>query len=207
MNHSVWSYRNENCNIIVWKGGFFKTKLFFHCWCWELDAGNSTLDTHKENSDGGNGDEGEDALRMGVKTEVLCYTAGSVVTLVIRNVFLHSFLPSSNSYELSHWCQVLLWRAKGKGKTCSYGAENQLDETELDMLTNREKEMGRLCTGRLRREGLRRLKRFRHSHSPVLQGSSSDFRVSEPTLCMSSAKRKELVECHQCSPRPRQWST
>ena len=31
-------------------------------------------------------------------------------------------------------------RAKGKGKTCSYGAENQLDETELDTLTNRGKE-------------------------------------------------------------------
>ena len=121
----------------------------------------------------------------------------------MRNVLLHSLLPFSNSYELSHWCQVLC-EEPGKGKTCSYGAENELDETELDMLTNRGKEMGRLCTRQLRREGLRRLKRFRRSHSPALQGSSSDFRVSESTLRMSSAKRNELVEGHQCSPR--QWS-
>ena len=93
-----------------------------------------------------------------------------------------------------------------KGKH-SHGAESQLDETELDMLTNRGKEMGRLCTGQLRREGLRRLKRFRRSHSPALQGSSSDFRVPESIIRMSSAKRKELVDCHQYSPRPRQWST
>ena len=65
------------------------------------------MDTLKENSDGGNGDEGEDALRMGVKTKVLCYTAGSAVTLVMRYVLLHSFLLSSNKYKLSHWCQEL----------------------------------------------------------------------------------------------------
>jgi len=57
------------------------------------------------------------------------------------------------------------------------------------------------------RRTVKRLKRFRRSHSPVLQGRSLDFRVPESTLCMSSAKRKELVEGHQCSPRPRQWST
>ena len=57
----------------------------------------------------------------------------------MRNVLLHSLLPSSNSYELSHWCQVLC-EEPGKGKTCSYGAENQLDETELDTLTNGGKE-------------------------------------------------------------------
>ena len=63
--------------------------------------------THKESSDGGQGDEGEDALRMGVKTKILCYTAGSAVTLVMRDVLLHSFLLSSNNYKLSHWCQEL----------------------------------------------------------------------------------------------------
>ena len=66
--------------------------------CWKYH-----LATHEESSDGGQGDEGEDALRMGVKTKVLCYTTGSVVTLVMRNVFLHSFLPSSNNYELTPW--------------------------------------------------------------------------------------------------------
>ena len=74
------------------------------------------MDTLKENSDGGNGDEGEDALRLGVKTKVLCYTAGSAVTLVMRNVLLHSFLPSSNNYELSHWCRVLCEELRVKGK-------------------------------------------------------------------------------------------
>ena len=74
------------------------------------------MDTLKENSDGGNGDEGEDALRMGVKTKVLCYTAGSAVTLVMRYVLLHSFLPSSNNYELSHWCRVLCEELRVKGK-------------------------------------------------------------------------------------------
>ena len=59
--------------------------------------------THKESSDGGQGDEDEDAMRMGVKTKILCYIAGSVVTLVMRNVLLHSFLPSSNNYELTPW--------------------------------------------------------------------------------------------------------
>ena len=63
--------------------------------------------THKENSDGGDWDEGEDALRTGVKTKILCYTAGSEVTLVMRDVLLHSFLLSSNNYKLSHWCQEL----------------------------------------------------------------------------------------------------
>ena len=33
--------------------------------------------THKESSDGGDRDVGEDAVRMGVKTKILCYTAGS----------------------------------------------------------------------------------------------------------------------------------
>ena len=65
------------------------------------------MDTLKENSDGGNGDEGEDALRIGMKTKILCYTAGSTVTLVMSNVLLHSFLLSSNNYKLSHWCQEL----------------------------------------------------------------------------------------------------
>ena len=63
--------------------------------------------THKESSDGGKRDEGEDALRMGMKTKILCYTAGSAVTLVMRDVLLHSFLLSSNNYKLSHWCQEL----------------------------------------------------------------------------------------------------
>ena len=59
------------------------------------------MTTHKKGSDGGEGDDGEDAVRMGVKTKILCYIAGSVVTLVMRNALLHSFLPSSNNYELS----------------------------------------------------------------------------------------------------------
>ena len=53
------------------------------------------MDTHKENSDGGNGDEGEDPLRMEVKTKVLCYTAGSVVNFGHEEcapTFLTSFL-------------------------------------------------------------------------------------------------------------------
>ena len=54
------------------------------------------------------------------------------------------------------------------------------------------------------RRTVRRLKGFRRSHSPALQGSSSDFRISESTLRTSSVKRKELVECHQCRPRPGQ---
>ena len=57
--------------------------------------------THKESSDGGQGDEDEDAVRMGMKTKILYYIAGSVVTLVMRNALLHSFLPSSNNYELT----------------------------------------------------------------------------------------------------------
>ena len=52
-------------------------KLFSHDWCSGLDAGNTILDTHKESSDGGDRDVGEDAVRMGVKTKILCYTAGS----------------------------------------------------------------------------------------------------------------------------------
>ena len=56
-----------------------------------MDAGNSTLATHKENGDGGDWDEGEDALRTGVKTKILCYTAGSAVTLVMRKC---SYIPS-----------------------------------------------------------------------------------------------------------------
>ena len=52
-------------------------KLFSHDWCSELGAGNTTLDTHKESSDGGDRDGDEDAVRMGVKTKILCYTAGS----------------------------------------------------------------------------------------------------------------------------------
>ena len=35
------------------------------------------MDTHKESSDGGDRDGDEDAVRMGVKTKILCYTAGS----------------------------------------------------------------------------------------------------------------------------------
>ena len=65
------------------------------------------MDTHKESSDGGDRDVVEDAVRMGVKTKILCYTAGSAVTLVMRDVLLHSFLLSSNNYKLSHWCQEL----------------------------------------------------------------------------------------------------
>ena len=50
--------------------------------------------THKESSYGGQRDEDEDAVRMGVETKILCYIAGSVVTLVKRNVlYIHSFLP------------------------------------------------------------------------------------------------------------------
>ena len=63
--------------------------------------------THKESSYGGQRDEDEDAVRMGVETKILCYTAGSTVTLVMSNVLLHSFLLSSNKYKLSHWCQEL----------------------------------------------------------------------------------------------------
>ena len=36
----------------------------------------------------------------------------------------------------------------------SHGAESQLDETELDMLTNRGQETNRLCCGGKGREGL-----------------------------------------------------
>ena len=53
------------------------------------------MDTHKESSDGGDLDEGEDALRTGVKTKVLCYTAGSVVNFGHEEcapTFLTSFL-------------------------------------------------------------------------------------------------------------------
>ena len=91
-------------------------KLFSHDSRSELDAGNTALDIHKESSDGGDRDEGEDVVRMGVKTKVLCYTAGSAVTLVMRYVLLHSFLPSSNNYELSHWCRVLCEELRVKGK-------------------------------------------------------------------------------------------
>ena len=52
-----------------------KKKLFSHDWCWELDAGNSTLDTHKESRGVWKGDKGEDAVMMGVKRKTLCYTA------------------------------------------------------------------------------------------------------------------------------------
>ena len=58
---------------------------------------NSTLDTHKESSDGRERDEAEDAVRIWVKTKILHQTAGSIVTLVMRNVLLHSFLSSSNN--------------------------------------------------------------------------------------------------------------
>ena len=52
-------------------------KLFSHDSRSELDAGNTALDIHKESSDGGDRDEGEDVVRMGVKTKILCCTAGS----------------------------------------------------------------------------------------------------------------------------------
>ena len=95
--------------------------------------------TYKENSDGGQGDDGEDALRMEVKTKILCYTAGPAVTLVMRSVLLHSFLLSSNNYKPSHRCQELCEVLGAKGRH-ALSAENQLDETELDMLTNGGKE-------------------------------------------------------------------
>ena len=58
---------------------------------------NSTLDTHKESSDVREGDEAEDAVRIWVKTKILHPTAGSIVTLVLRNALLHSFISSSNN--------------------------------------------------------------------------------------------------------------
>lgn len=58
---------------------------------------NSTFGTHKESSDGGEGDEGEDVVRIWFKTKILCQTAGSIVTLVMMNVLLHFFLSSSNN--------------------------------------------------------------------------------------------------------------
>ena len=67
-------------------------KLFSHDWCSELDAGNTTLDTHKESSDGGDRDGGEDAVRMGVRTKILLHCR-LWVNVVLRNVFLpYSFL-------------------------------------------------------------------------------------------------------------------
>lgn len=58
---------------------------------------NSTLDTDKESSDGREGDEAEDAVRMWVKTKILHQTAGFIATLVMTNVLLHSFLSFSNN--------------------------------------------------------------------------------------------------------------
>ena len=50
--------------------------------------------THKKSSDDGEGDDGEDAVRMGVKTKILASNQRAIVTLVMRNVLLHSFFPS-----------------------------------------------------------------------------------------------------------------
>ena len=57
--------------------------------------------THKKSSDGGEGDDGEDAMRIGVKTKILASNQRAIITLVMRNVLLYSFFPSSNNYELS----------------------------------------------------------------------------------------------------------
>ena len=152
--------------------GFLYPKLFSHYWCWELEAGNPTLATHKESSDGGQGDEDEDAMRIGVKTKILYYIAGSVVTLVMRNVLLHSFFPSSNNYELTPWWTEL--SARDTGKTWSHGAESQLGEAELRHVDHGGKEIGRSVVERI----LRRRNCLRSSHSPALQESSSDFTFS-----------------------------
>ena len=63
--------------------------------------------TNKKSSDGGVGDDSEDAMRMGVKTKILASNQRAIVTLVMRNVPLHSFFPFSNNYELSPSCQEL----------------------------------------------------------------------------------------------------
>ena len=52
--------------------------------------------------------------------------------------YIPSFFPQITInclIDVRNW-----WSARGKGKTWSHGAENQLVETELDMLTNRGKE-------------------------------------------------------------------
>lgn len=85
--------------------------------------------------------------------------------------------------------------AQDKGEVGSHGAERQLDETELrhvDPWKNGNRQVLLRRVGE--RRTARRLNCFRSSHSPVLQGSSSDFRVLGTTLRMPSAKRKELAE-------------
>ena len=41
-----------------------------------------------------------------------------------------------------------MWSDRGKWKTCSHGDESHLDRRELDVFTNRGKEIGTLCWGR-----------------------------------------------------------
>ena len=180
--------------------GLLYPKLFSHYGCWVLDPGNSTLATNKKSSDGGEGDDSEDAMRMGVKTKILASNQRAIVTLVMRNVPLHSFFPFSNNYELSPSCQELslgvswCWEPTGwiRVKTWRQRREGN-KQVQL-------RHVGGEKTGR-------RLKCFRSRGSTALQGSSSDFRISGTTPLMSSAKQKELVEWHLCSPTGGHQST
>ena len=151
--------------------GLLYPKLFSHYGCWKLDPGNSTLAMHKKSSDGGEGDDGEDAVRMGVKTKILASNQRAIVTLVMRNVLLHSFFPSSSNYELSPSCQKLglgvswCWEPTGWGRVKTW-RQWRKGNKQVQL-----RHVGGEKTGR-------RLKCFRSWHSTALQGSFLDFRVS-----------------------------
>ena len=121
-------------------------KPFSHYWQWELNAGNSSWPPRRRAVIVGTGwrwGYRED----GGKNKNPVLHCSLVLNRVMRNVLLHSFLLSSNNLQTVSLVSGTMWCARGTGETCCHGAESQLDETELDVLTNRGKEIGRFCWG------------------------------------------------------------
>lgn len=115
--------------------------LMLRTGCWKFHL------RHPQESRGvWKGDEGEDAVRMGVKTKILCYTTAlQFIWSWGMCSYIPSFLPQVIINYLIHLEAVQ--SVRGKQKTCCHSADSQLDKTELDILANRGKEIGRLCWG------------------------------------------------------------
>ena len=85
----------------------------------------------------------------------------------------------------------------------SHGSESQLDETELDMLTNRGQEIGSAEEDRGDKDW-ERLNSFRSSHGPALQGSFSDVTFSGNHSSHVLCKKKGT--CWVPSLYPQTWT-
>ena len=83
----------------------------------------------------------------------------------------------------------------------SHGAESQLDETELDMLTNRGQETNRLCCGGKGREGLRETEQFQKQPWPSPAGVLLGCHIFwEPLFTHPLQKERNLLSAIIVSP-------